>query len=1032
MQSFLMRQGVEERDYAREIPRWSELAKALTKSDEEAEQAAFDAVLSPSLDKSSSSSMKEEPVAVRPPKDAFTKVAEQAISRSRKAYGYLYAALPTELRPLIADVPQGYAYGIWSYLEKKFRNTEQDSVLALWREFATMTQTEEESFDEYKARVDSMVELLVNAKQKVEPALYASLLIWNLTSKYSTVVLSLKTSEKLKDITNINWSNIRAVIADFERSANGLGNSDNSTDRGMAARGMSQTKRDVGFQQVKGKKVNKGDRQAGAAGACYRCGKDNHRIADCYSRRHKDGTVLPEVNKKGGSSKPPGRRQKKNNTHDNDDSSDEGKASAHLARQSAERQDQDTDEESADGHEAGDSPKGRSYCARVLSGLLATKALRQAGYQPEVPLPRPKPKTKVAYVAAPAAAPKPAAKPAEAKKPRVPLDILLRTTGKAIDTGATAHMTGNKESLSNLRKCAPLPIKMADGNILFALYRGDMHLRLLVDDDDNEYQHVKVKISDVYYHERFDANLLSWGKLRKAGWKLTSTENGTILRTPKGRKIIASTRGDLTIIEDCTSERAYAIRLSKPVVETKALLEVHRRLGHISWTRLLKLCKSGSVVGIPSLDKISDEQLEVAKKQIQECEACVKGKSACSPVGHRGLDKGTRPGQVLHMDTFYITRRDRSTGKKVAHYCMLVTDGYTEWRWAEVVSSMDQLTDAAIRIIHHCRSMTDKPVRMIVCDLGSEFNNKKLESFCNSQGIKMQPAPPRVKQLNGLAEKSVDTVKNHTRAMLHAAGITNGAEYSMALTHHIYLWNRTQIGQRSGTTPYESMVKRKADTSRTGEFGCDAFVVQHRSQRDTTFDAKAEAGIYLGHDGRSNCARIRMLNNGKVVIAKDVTLREGSFTHLATHLKGQGNQDESTDTSILNPNMGGQSDMESEVDDGERKDNQENSEDETRFTVDEITNSRVKHGVRQYKVKWVGYDDSTWEPATTIEQDAPDEVKSYQNRTAPIPSDRTLRSSARQQSSNSAASSPEASSDDADADTGCAIGLAAIEAAWCL
>ena len=88
-------------------------------------------------------------------KAAKQRVAD-LIGRSRKVF---YSALPVDLRPLVADVPQGYAYGIWSFLEKKFRNTEQDSVMALWGRITTVTQELDETYDVYKARVDSIVEL---------------------------------------------------------------------------------------------------------------------------------------------------------------------------------------------------------------------------------------------------------------------------------------------------------------------------------------------------------------------------------------------------------------------------------------------------------------------------------------------------------------------------------------------------------------------------------------------------------------------------------------------------------------------------------------------------------------------------------------------------------------------------------------------------------------------------------------------------------------------------------------------------------
>lgn len=65
--------------------------------------------------------MKRE--SLTPEQQAAKKEVSELISRARKAFGYLYAALPADLRQLVADVPQGYAYGIWSFPEKKFRNT---------------------------------------------------------------------------------------------------------------------------------------------------------------------------------------------------------------------------------------------------------------------------------------------------------------------------------------------------------------------------------------------------------------------------------------------------------------------------------------------------------------------------------------------------------------------------------------------------------------------------------------------------------------------------------------------------------------------------------------------------------------------------------------------------------------------------------------------------------------------------------------------------------------------------------------------
>ena len=168
---------------------------------------------------------------------------------------------------------------------------------------------------------------------------------------------------------------------------------------------------------------------------------------------------------------------------------------------------------------------------------------------------------------------------------------------------------------------------------------------------------------------------------------------------------------------------------------------------------------------------------------------------------------------------------------------------------------------------------------MIISDPGSEFDNGKVSKYCRERGIVLQMTPPRAKEMNGLAEKSVETVKDHARTMLEACGMSHH-QWHYAVKHHAYLWNRTHIAETTGVTPYEAVVGREPSIMNVGTFGCDAFVHQEKSQRDTTFSAKAQPGVYLGHDPVRNCSVVRMLATGKIQYVKDVIFREGSFEHL--------------------------------------------------------------------------------------------------------------------------------------------------------
>jgi hypothetical protein len=264
-----------------------------------------------------------------------------------------------------------------------------------------------------------------------------------------------------------------------------------------------------------------------------------------------------------------------------------------------------------------------------------------------------------------------------------------------------------------------------------------------------------------------------------------------------------------------------------------------------------------------------------------------------------------------------------------------------------------------------------------VSDLGTEFENEKVKAYCRRHGIHHQSTPPRAKELNGVAEKSVDTVKNHMRAMLLAYGMPEQSWFR-AVAHHTYLWNRTHISKTTGVTPYETMAKRKPSIVNVGVFGCDAFVHQDRSQRDTTCSPKAKPGIYLGHDFSQNCPIVFMLGTRKVLKVKDVHFREGSFTHLKFDLADQWDQVPSL--SFVSDEASNAQDEKvdhsSVVDLG--SDELNDDEKEKEYDVEAITGQRVSGGIQQYLIKWVGYRKPTWEPAASITKQIPEMVHDYE------------------------------------------------------
>ena len=60
------------------------------------------------------------------------------------------------------------------------------------------------------------------------------------------------------------------------------------------------------------------------------------------------------------------------------------------------------------------------------------------------------------------------------------IDKALREYAWGVDSMASLSVTGNRNLLSNVRKCAPFVVKVADGKMISVMHKGDTKLRLKV------------------------------------------------------------------------------------------------------------------------------------------------------------------------------------------------------------------------------------------------------------------------------------------------------------------------------------------------------------------------------------------------------------------------------------------------------------------------------------------------------------------------------------------------------------------------
>ena len=959
---------------------------------------------------------------VSPEQEKARSTIKALVDRSRAAFGVLYSVLPDHLRTQVdAHVLTGHASGIWSWLEAKYQSTEEDSVGQMLEEWAMLHQEEHELYDPYRARVDKLREQLVTVKEAPSARMYLLMLVGRLQSRYKQIVLALKASGMLKDPQAVAWDEVHAMINRHEREEIRAGESEAT---GGMASALALQWRGRSDPRGAGRPANGGAGSGGRAKnlkkpqdkhekaerdstiKCFECGTVGHRKRECpdyLARKKAKGADA------GGSGKPAASNKPRS------------KESAAAAQAAAAKSDADAEEPSSGDEDPFEKPASRRRGMAKMVQVVAvqSKSFRSTNrYQvmvgqeePEIEeadghdkveqkesMSRPVPRGIVASVEKKA---KSGQSPAEQQ------GLMDKSFG--VDTMASTHISGNRSLFRGLRPCEPIGIEVADGAVIVADQSGTIHITVKLDGG----RTAKLPIHNVYYHPSFAANLLSWGTLQEEGWSMHSTPEESFVEMPGGGRLSLSTQGRVSVLHPIEKSNDPAMRSSKsrsirqvyqlgqqPKMTTSnvaSLMRLHEKLGHLSFARMTQIMKGGYTVDVKKI-QATEHELREAEERVRECYACAAGRGKRHAYGHRGMDKGNAPCETLHMDTFFVSMQHE--GRKWMEYGTVIKDPFTSTKWMLYSQTKDVIPSMMRRAIIQIEKQHGCKVKRVYSDGGSEFINAELKQFYAERGIVMHHSPPGTPQLNGVAERAVGVVKNATRSLL-AHGNISDRFWQNACAHAVYLWNRTHVSSRTNMTPYEALHKKKPSVKHLGVFGCDAFYHVPRDQR-STWEPKLLPCVYLGHSSTQNCAAVYSFAKKKILYSRDVTYRCASFEFSGAlragavavdrlldrlaELNRQGRLHSQVELPIMQEETDEVAEAESIPDatasdaEADEKSAAVQDDAEKKYDIQEILKHRRKGGKLEYQCAWVGYDEPSWEPADTIQEDAPKVVEEYNLR----------------------------------------------------
>lgn len=461
----------------------------------------------------------------------------------------------------------------------------------------------------------------------------------------------------------------------------------------------------------------------------------------------------------------------------------------------------------------------------------------------------------VAVAAAAAAIPRPSGVPA----PEIHLDehklfVQLGEKGASgsthwiLDTGATNHMTGQRDAFSELDTSVHGTVRFGDGSVIAIEGRGTILFKCK-----NGAHQV---LAGVYYIPRLTARIISVGQLDEDGYKVL-IEKGVLRIWDLARRLL--------IKVERSPSRLYILDtdIDKPVCLVARCSEVawkwHARFGHLGFQALRALSKSDMVRGLPPIEQV--EQL---------CDSCLAGKQRRHPFPAASKYRAPNLLELVHADLCGPISPETPGGKRSF---LLIVDDKSRYMWLVLVASKDQAGQALIQFQARAEVESGRKLGTLRTDRGGEFTARAFAEHCAEHGVQRHLTAPYTPQQNGVVERRNQTVLGMARSMMKAKKMP-GWLWGEAVLTAVFILNRSPTRSVEGKTPFEAWYGLKPPVHFLRTFGCVAHV-KVPGGRQPKLDDRSVPTVFIGYEPGSKAYRFYNPDTGRVIISRDAVFDEG-------------------------------------------------------------------------------------------------------------------------------------------------------------
>jgi len=345
----------------------------------------------------------------------------------------------------------------------------------------------------------------------------------------------------------------------------------------------------------------------------------------------------------------------------------------------------------------------------------------------------------------------------------------------------------------------------------------------------------------------------------------------------------------------------------------------------------------GSEEHLESVDAPDDAQsaTDEADWRPRDCVACHLANEKRQPFNKINLRPATRVLGRIHADLKVMLHTPSLGG---ATYALVLIDEFTRFGTVIMLKSKKEAVDALKKYKARVEKLHNETILEFRCDNGGEFINDTLAEFLEAEGIVLTTSQAYSPQQNGIAERYNGVIWETIRSLKHQGNIRDDLWGELALTA-AHLRNLTPMAKLNWRTPWEMWHAQAPDAhiQQLRTIWSEAFIhLPQSTKRKTRGSLKARgAGPYrlLGYDvAKSGSYRLWDETTEKVIVSRDVTFNE--YSHAS---------EKASDETL----------------------------DDTEWSVEKIVDHReTEDGDLEYLVRWVGFDDPTWESREALENAA--------------------------------------------------------------